>query len=75
MNSTAYKLRSFAKGRYTAYKMKNKLTTEKSTAISKILGKCDYFRDAKGCGWVKSIKNEVLLILPKSPDKFQKKKA
>jgi hypothetical protein len=74
MNPIASTLRSFARGRDTAYRIKKAMTAEKSAAITKILSKCDYFKDSKGCGWVQGIKEEVLLILPRTEGSFDKKK-
>ena len=74
MNKIASKLRSFAKGRETAYRVHQKLTTDKSKAISNILSKCDYFSQAKTNGWIRSIQQDLLLILPREDSSFKKKR-
>lgn len=75
MNTLVSKLKSFAKGRETAYKVHKRLTVEKSTAISRILTKCEHFSRAKSNKWVAGIKQDLLLILPKEDSPLKNKRA
>lgn len=64
MNSIASRLRAFAKGRETAYRIHRRLTPEKVASITKILRHCEHFQRSKALGWVKGIVPDLLLILP-----------
>lgn len=74
MSSIAGKLRAFAKGRETAYRIHQRLTGEKSRAISRIIQYCEYNLKAKDLRWIKSIKSDLLLILPGADSPLQKKR-
>jgi len=72
VNPIASRLKAFAKGRETAYRIHRKLTPEKVVSITRILQRCEYFRDAKASGWVQQIQADILLILPSEDSGLKK---
>lgn len=72
MNPIASRLKAFAKGRETAYRVHSKLTPEKVVSITRILQRCEYFRDAKATSWISQIKSDILLILPSEDSGLKK---